>query len=218
MLTQGQELGALDFKDIIGGPMCAVVNAQAQAALVTTAFIEQVGFTTPVKGKPPQLVTVSFDFSTVLGGEIPGLTSDVTSIQVPILTIVPIPYIQVDDLSIALNVSLHSVSSTSFSNVFSISTSVGGGGFIFPSFSVSVTDKNTYQFGSVVDDTYSLQVTVHASQSPVPGGMGQILTIFSNIIQSQAALIQTIENAAVQKKIQAAQKVIGTSSSSSSSS
>jgi len=223
MLTQGQELAALDFKDIIGGPLCAVVNAQAQAALITTAFIQQFAFKTPAPtasnpNPTPQLQTVSFDFSQVIGGAIPGLTSDVTQIQVPLLTIIPIPYIQVDDLSIALNVNLVSTSSTSFSNAFSISTSTGGGGFIFPSFSVSVTDKNTYQFGSVVDDTYSLAVTVHATQAPTPGGMSQILNIFANIIQSQATLIQTIENAVVQQKTQKAQGQLGTSSSSSSSS
>ena len=218
MLSQGQEFAALDFRDIIGGPLCAVVNAQAQAALVTTAFIQQFAFTTPATpGAAPQLKTVSFDFSQLLGGSIPGLTSDQVTIQVPLLTIIPIPYIQVDDVSISLNVSLQSTSSTSFSNAFSISTSTGGGGFFFPSFSVSVTDKNTYQFGTVVDDTYSLAVNVHATQAPTPGGMAQILNIFSNIISTQASLIQTLETAVVQQKTQAAQKAVGSSSSSSSS-
>jgi hypothetical protein len=205
MLTQGKELSALDFADIIGGPLVAVINAQAKAAIATTNFIQSFAFT---KTNPPKLQTVQFDFSQVLGSALSSanLTSDVTSIQVPLLTIIPIPYIRVDDMSINLNVSLHSTASTSFSNDFALSTSTGGGFFV--NFSVSVTDKNTYQFGSTVDDTYSLQVTVHAVQDTMPAGMAQVLGIFSNIITSQASLIQTLVSAEVQALTTKAQAAI----------
>jgi hypothetical protein len=201
MLGQGQELSSLDFVDIIGGPLVAVINAQAKAAITTTNFIQTFAFTTD---KPPKLQAVTFDFSQVIG---PGLDAstlkDVTTIQVPLLTIIPIPYIRVEDMSINLNVQLHSVSSNSFSNDFALSASAGGGFFV--SYSVTVTDKNTYQFGSVVDDTYSLQVSVHAVQDQMPGGMSQVLSLFSNIIQAQANLIQTIVNTEVQALTKKAQ-------------
>ncbi len=204
MLTQGAELAALDFADIIGGPLVAVINAQAKAAIATTNFIQKFAFTTD---KPPKLQAVTFDFSQVIG---PGLTpsqlSGVSTIQVPLLTIIPIPYIRVEDMSINLNVQLHTTSSTSFSNDFALSASAGGSFFV--SFSVSVTDKNTYQFGSTVDDTYSLQVTVHAVQDQMPGGMSQVLSLFTNIIQAQSTLIQTIVNAEVQALTQKAQQQI----------
>jgi hypothetical protein len=203
MLTQGKELSALDFADIIGGPLVAVINAQAKAAIATTNFIQTFAFT---KDHPPKLQTVQFDFSQVLGSALSSanLATNVTSIQVPLLTIIPIPYIRVDNVSINLNVTLHSTSSTSFSNDFALSASAGGS--FFTNWSVSVTDKNTYQFGSTVDDTYSLQVAVHAVQDTMPAGMAQVLGIFSNVITSQAALIQTLVTAEVAALTKAAQQ------------
>ncbi len=40
----GQELSSIDFRSMIGGPLTAVVEAQAQAALSTVDFIKAVGF------------------------------------------------------------------------------------------------------------------------------------------------------------------------------
>ena len=42
---QGKELSSLDFGAMIGGPLNAIVKAQAQAALTSATFIKQVGFT-----------------------------------------------------------------------------------------------------------------------------------------------------------------------------
>lgn len=44
MPTPGQEISSLDFAAMIGGPLCAMVNAQKQAALTTVNFINEVGF------------------------------------------------------------------------------------------------------------------------------------------------------------------------------
>lgn len=67
MPTPGQELATIDFASMLGGPLVAVVNAQAQAALSSVNFIKSVGFepTTvdanknPVPGKP---IYVSFKY------------------------------------------------------------------------------------------------------------------------------------------------------------
>jgi hypothetical protein len=39
----GQELSSIDFSAVIGGPLTAVVDAQAKAALSTIDFIKSVG-------------------------------------------------------------------------------------------------------------------------------------------------------------------------------
>lgn len=235
MLSQGKELSALDFGSIIGGPLKAAIYAQALAAKTTTDFIKAFAFlpNPPGSTAPPKLASVTFDFSQAIGLIPPGgssssgaggftLTSDVTSIVVPLLTLIPIPYIRIEDMSINFNANLHSITSTSEQNDFTFSTggSIGGflGGFLGSGMSVSVSDKNTYQQNSTVDDTYSLQVQVHAVQDQMPGGMAQILGIFSNIIQTQAGLIQTIVTAEMQAKTAAAQKQIAAQTSSSSTS
>ena len=40
----GKELASLDFKNLIGGPLSAVVEAQAMAAESTVNFIKNMGF------------------------------------------------------------------------------------------------------------------------------------------------------------------------------
>ena len=50
MLSQGKELAALDFAQIIGGPLEAVIVAQARAAAVTTNFIQETAFEAPSGG------------------------------------------------------------------------------------------------------------------------------------------------------------------------
>jgi hypothetical protein len=229
MQGQGAELSALDFSAIIGGPLRAVVQAQAFAAQTTTDFIRSFAFlpNPPGSKDPPKLASVTFDFSQAIGLIPAGsssssgagftLTSDLTSITVPLLAMVPIPYIRVEDMSINFNAKLHSVQTTSESNDFSFSTG-GSFGFFGSGWNVSVSDKNTYQQNTTVDDTYSLQVTVHAVQDQLPGGLAQVLGIFSNLVQSQAALIQTIVTAELQAKTSAAQKQISAQTSSSSSS
>ena len=47
MPNPGQELASIDFASMLGGPLRAVVNAQAQAAMSTVNFIKEVGFKKP---------------------------------------------------------------------------------------------------------------------------------------------------------------------------
>ena len=206
MLGQGKELAAIDFEDLIGGPLIAVINAQAKSAIATTNFIQSFAFKTGTGGTQ-ELQTVSFDFKQVLDSSLSGALTNLTTIKVPLLTIIPIPYIQIDSLTIDFNANLHSTSKTTFSNDFTFSTS-GSGAYSGISFSTSISDKNTYQTDSMIDDTYSMHVNVHASQKSMPGGMAQVLGIFSSIIQSQASLIQTIVAKQVEKSVAEAQKAL----------
>ena len=60
----GQELSSIDFQSMIGGPLNAVVRAQAQSAQTSVDFIKSVGFNGPDakedKGKPT-MVTFEYD-------------------------------------------------------------------------------------------------------------------------------------------------------------
>ena len=44
MPRPGQELASIDFEAMLGGPLIAVVHAQAQSATATVNFIKEVGF------------------------------------------------------------------------------------------------------------------------------------------------------------------------------
>ena len=53
----GDELSSLDFESLIGGPLSAIVRAQADAAGTSVDFIKAVGFT----DDKPTMVTFSYD-------------------------------------------------------------------------------------------------------------------------------------------------------------
>ena len=44
MPNHGEELSSIDFESLIGGPLSAIVHAQAKSAMSTINFIESVGF------------------------------------------------------------------------------------------------------------------------------------------------------------------------------
>lgn len=80
MPTPGQEISSLDFAAMIGGPLCAMVNAQKQAALTTVNFINEVGFQSdPNDANARKPIYVSFSYQKevspyVAPGRITGVT------------------------------------------------------------------------------------------------------------------------------------------------
>jgi hypothetical protein len=101
-------MGALspqNLADLLGAPLVAIVEAEAQAARTTASFIRDVGF---VSGKgddgngvddlgTPRLVTFRFRRRNADGTDVESL------MQVPLLTLVPIPSLQVAEATIGLS-------------------------------------------------------------------------------------------------------------------
>ncbi len=210
MLNQGKELAAIDFAQVIGAPLEAVIKAQASAAQVTTNFIEQTAFEKPEtnadKAGPRKLRVATFDYGQMMGSKVRSAGADNLQIKVPLLTMIPIPFIRVDSMSINFNVSLHSTHTVTEKNVAGFSSSVSGSEnleFEKTSWKTSITDQNTYQNNSLVDDTYSLNVTVHAVQDQMPSGMKNVLDIFTNVIQQQSALIQQVMSQSIEAESKA---------------
>lgn len=296
----GQELSSIDFQSMIGGPLNAIVDAQAQAALSTVDFIKAVGFTpdsedettgvvtpgTPVyvsfkypkmvapyqaavKGKIDSIsvssggsgyaagaaVTISgvgtgatatatvntsgavtditvtsagseYDSSTtvtVAGGT--GMAASVSTededavpavfdemqLEVPILTMLPIPFIRVEEGEIDFHAKITSMEyarvgskfkgSTSFgyksSTSGSASTGTGGITSLFAkasakvkysssvNFKVNASYQRTSRQGSKVDKTYQLGVKIKISQDEIPAGMEKLLGILEDAIVAQ---------------------------------
>ena len=57
MAVSGRELSSLDFGNLIGGPLNAVVEAQAKSAITTANFIREVAF-----DKEGKVVNVDFSY------------------------------------------------------------------------------------------------------------------------------------------------------------
>lgn len=88
MPTPGQELASLDFHNLISGPLVAVVNAQAQAAITTVNFIKSVGFNKLPQKKSFQTqetldpIYITFKYPKEISPFQPAKTNGVTGISV----------------------------------------------------------------------------------------------------------------------------------------
>lgn len=185
-----QALNAIDFSRIIGGPLVAAVNAQASAAMVTMDFINRVGFsktTDDSGGDHLKLNTVEFSYSR----QVPA--SDATNqlqqhkLSVPLLTMLPIPFIRIEDMHINFNVKLHSMAKSSEDNTFTENSDLKFKSVWSPvSINATTTDKNVYNRNKETNQTFTMEVDVHAVQDTMPGGLAKILSIFEDVIDAQA--------------------------------
>lgn len=171
-------LQSLPFGSIIGGPLVACVEAQAQAARTSWEFIQNVGLYTD--GEEKKTVNVSFQF--IKDGHMAQVT-------VPLLTIVPIPYIAINsiDISFKANISASAASTETenSSSAADVKTSVSGGCF-WARGSMNASYSSKKDSSATKDSKYSVEYTmdvaVHAGQDSMPAGMAKVLEMLNNSI------------------------------------
>lgn len=177
-------LQALPFATLIGGPLDAAIKAQAMAAKTSWEFIQQVGLNTdPATGKK-EAVNVTFLFNK---------NGQTSKIIVPLLTIVPIPYIAIDEVQINFKANISASSSSVSETSESTTTDVGGSAkasINYGIFSASAEFKANYSSkkdSKAAQDSkysveYTMDVAVHAKQSDMPGGLQTMLNILQSSI------------------------------------
>jgi len=177
----GSELGSLDFKNIIGSPLVAVIQAQAAAAKMTTDFIDQVGLVVDAQGKKT-VKTVSFDYTKLDGNN----TLKNFTLTVPFLMMIPIPYIEVNVITIDLNVKLNSIDSSESSSTFKSFAEVEvGGGWWGSSFNFKggYSYSSSSKYTGTVEREYALTVHVQAGQAGLPKGTERIMDMLESVIR-----------------------------------
>ena len=92
-------LQAIPFGSMIGGPLKACIEAQAMAAQTSWQFIQEVGLNTNPETGKKEAVNVSFQFMQ---------NGRMVQLNVPLLTIVPIPYIAIHDIDINFKANIFS--------------------------------------------------------------------------------------------------------------
>ena len=140
-------------------------------------------------GGTKELATANFTFQKQMpapgGGT--GTIATGQNVTVPLLSLVPIPFLRVDELLIDLNVKLHSTQTTETSNEFNITANTNYSSWWSPvSLNVTTSDRNVEKGSTTVDRQYSIGVRVHAVQDTMPGGLAKMLTIFEEIVQAEA--------------------------------
>ena len=148
-------LNSIPFGNIIGGPLATCVRAQAEAAQTTIDFIR--GFTMTNSELDPEGVepiTVTFTF--IMNGE-------KTRMTVPLMTIVPIPYMHIDYVNLNFTADITACDDGKMEAKYA-----------------------TEGYTRTEDDEQSVSVeskmgiNVRASASSMPSGMAKMLEFFTN--------------------------------------
>lgn len=204
MPNPGAELSSIDFASMIGGPLIAVVQAQAQSAIATVDFVKQFGFEQPANsgdllpseqttGKP---IYVKFRFQKDVpqlpgpDGTTPPPMKALHELEVPMLTMLPIPYLRIEETTIDFNAKINSVEYARTDSSVAVDASLearAGWGWGSARLKVAAAYKSATTTGNSVERTYSLAVKVTARQDQdPPAGMGKLLSILENSITSTA--------------------------------
>lgn len=111
------------------------------------------------------------------------------NIQVPILTMLPIPFIKIESADIEFNVKINSVSTTSSEQKSDAkgSASVKSNWFVKADLSASFSNQKSTNSSEEVKKDYSLNIKVHAAQDDMPAGVSRILDILEETITAQPA-------------------------------
>jgi len=174
---------AIPFSSMIGGPLNACIEAQAMAARTSWEFIKEVGLNTDEKGQK-SAVMVAFSFNR--GGRM-------VQLNVPLLTIVPIPYIAINTIDINFKASISASSSTASETTEH--TEAGGelgakAELNLGLFSMEANLKANYSSKkdskATAESKYSVEstidVAVKAGQESMPAGMAKVLELLGTAL------------------------------------
>lgn len=186
MANYGEEISTISLGSIIGGAMNAIVEAQSQAANTTIQFIESVGFETKNGVKTPVYVDFEYARNNYSEKEKKNIVQT-TKMKVPFLTMVPIPFIRIDDAVIDFNVKINSVeeAKTLDSNKWGGHTEATANynGWRFKTgikLNASISNQKKSTTSDTVKRDYSLNVRVHAIQDDMPAGVERLLNALEN--------------------------------------
>lgn len=168
-----EQFAGLDMQQLIGGPLSAAADASTQLANSTADFINRVGF--DANGK---VRTVAFAYQKRSMNEDGTSNLDEMKVDVPMLAIVPIPNLQVDEVNILFDMEVKQsekseksldlgASITGTMNLGIIKVSVSG--------SVSAHSSNTRSS----DNSAKYHVDVRATNHGTPEGLARVLDMMA---------------------------------------
>lgn len=198
LVSMAQEFTGLPMDDLIGGPLNAAARANASMAQTQTQFLLDTCFSKIEGGYTPVMIKMSITRGVVIpadeAGEAATIESITTSFDLPILTILPLNSLAVDNVDITFEMEVKSSfgeesSKTSETTVaasaeWETKLSIGP-------FSASIKGNASYEskdmesFNSHYDKSNSAKYTVnvHAGQLPLPKGVEVIIGAFTDSIQ-----------------------------------
>jgi hypothetical protein len=210
LVSMAQAFTGLPMRDLIGGPLMAATEANNQMVMTQTKYILDTGFNRialdekdPEKGYryEPIMVNLVLKRPVIIepgpdkdGKPQPPIIETVTSeVDVPIISLMPIPTLGVDEVDISFDMevksSYGSTQSSSQANELAAKSSfeakLGYGPFsvsVKGSVSYNQSSKSSSETTHTASNSASYHVQVHAAQQPVPKGLSLILEAYAKNI------------------------------------
>lgn len=160
--NQESLLQELDFNRILGAPLSACVNAQEEAAQATLQYLNEVVFTQAGDDSSLEPVTVSFYFESA---------GQVHRIVMPLLLIVPVPYLQIDRVDLTFQATVTESRMNHDTRKLSLKAKYSAPG---DSAEVSKETKAEYMNKRCID------INLSVTSADMPMGISKLLEIFNN--------------------------------------
>lgn len=191
-----QDIRSLPLFQIIGAPLLAIIQAEAQAAQTALEYIERVGFAIPEEEgteeseKQPadigKLRMAKFTYKKLdENGEVAEF-----SVSVPVLSLVPIPMIQIREARVEFSVKITDVKTeevkTSINPPVKSTESKRYVGWLQPArteFRASMSGRSSKDTKTRTEGTYELDIEVTIEKADFPTGLNKILEIMDHSIQ-----------------------------------
>ena len=207
LLSMAQQFKGLPMDSLIGGPLNAAAKANAAMALTQTKFMLDTCFqkqgTAPNFNYVPIMIKMSLTRGVIqpqnpdpTTGAIPApkIEEVTTEFNLPLLTIIPLNSLGVDDVNVTFEMEVKSsfseetsqASETAVSAEASFEVKIGWGpvsATVRGSASYDHKDSSTHSTHYQKSNSAKYTVSVHAGQLPLPKGVNTIIEAFSQAIE-----------------------------------
>ncbi|MBE7176794.1 MAG: DUF2589 domain-containing protein [Mucilaginibacter polytrichastri] len=182
---------ALPYAELIGSPLVAMIEAEALAARASADFIRTVGFSADGENESDfgRMNTVSFSYTKQ---DVNGKTVT-DEISVPILSLIPIPLLQIKEASLEFNLKLTDVTKTETKGKAAGDTPVR----LAPAIRMKGVYGGIKNSNSETTSTVDLKVKLNIVQSDIPAGLQKLFQIMESAVQGK----NTSEEPPVEKRL-----------------
>lgn len=176
--------------EMIGAPMVAMIQGETLAAQATAEFIETVGFVASASPQPDvygklRMVTFSYPKQDI-NGEI-----QIVEMQLPILSLIPIPLLHIEEGEIEFGVKITDVVEISSSSRLYSATNAAYP-LNVPLSNIQGMISTPLKFDTQTNTDVQMNVRIKVAQADIPEGLKQLFRVFD--VSVQASLPTQIPN------------------------
>jgi hypothetical protein len=170
------EFQSLPLEFIISAPLQGVIKAQAIAAQATIEFI-----------KSFKDDTVEFKRQVEMPDANGNPVKSTVTVNAPLISMVPVPHIRIDSFTTNFKYEISQVVTDKKSMDYGVGLEAGTTGFLSSLFKATLKGNISGQSSSesTMNRSGVLEITLHASEAPIPEGLARILNLLAKTIPSE---------------------------------